>query len=72
MSSLEDYPIDELRLIYRLLHSQLPQQPELMDSGLLHDLQTLLQQRAAADGVDVSLHAQWANWLNEGAPAKGL
>ncbi|MEJ2346994.1 MAG: hypothetical protein P8076_12145 [Gammaproteobacteria bacterium] len=72
MGTLEDYPIDELRRIYRLLHSQLPQQPELMDSEFLHDLQTLLQQRAAADGVDVSLHAQWASWLNDGRPLTGL
>lgn len=69
MDRLENYPVDELKLIYRLLHSQLPQQPELMDSELLHDLQALLQQQAAADGVDVSLHAQWANWLDGGAPA---
>jgi len=72
MGRLEDYPIDELKRIYRLLHGQLPQQPELMDSELLHDLQTLLQQRAAADGVDVSLHGQWANWLDDGQPVKGL
>lgn len=68
MGRLEDYPIDELKLIYRLLHGQLPQQPELMDAELLHDLQVLLQRRATADGVDVSLHAQWAKWLHEGAP----
>ena len=39
-----------------------------MDSGLLLDLQTLLQARAAAEGVDVSIHAQWAAWLNDGKP----
>ncbi len=67
MNELERYPLSELKLVYRLLHSQLSQQPELMDSDLLQDLQTLLQKRARQDGVDVSLHAQWAAWLNGGA-----
>ena len=49
----------------RLLHAQISEQPELMDSSLLADLQTLLQTRARADGVDVSLHTQWAGWLND-------
>ena len=61
---MEDYPLDELKGIYRVLHAQLPQHPDLMDSELLHDLQRLLQQKARADGVDVSLHASWATWLN--------
>lgn len=61
--SIEDYPLDELKGIYRVLHGQLPQHPELMDSDLLQDLQRLLQQKARAAGVDVSLHAQWAAWL---------
>ena len=61
--SIEDYPPAELKGIYRVLHAQLPLHPELMDSDLLHDLQRLLQQKARAEGVDVSLHAQWAAWL---------
>ena len=60
---IEDYPLHELKGIYRVLHAQLPQYPELMDSDLLHDLQRLLQQKAGAEGVDVSLHAQWSAWL---------
>lgn len=66
------YDLDELKLIYQLLHKQLPMHPALMDSELLHDLQGFLQQAARKDGVDVSLHAQWANWLNNGAMLKGL
>lgn len=62
--SIEDYPLAELKGIYRALHAQLPQHPELMDSDLLQDLQHLLQQKARADGVDVSLHAEWASWLH--------
>jgi hypothetical protein len=64
MKSLDEYPLSELKLIYRLLHSQLPEQLALMDSQLLQDLQTYLQQQAREDGVDVSLHGEWAAWLN--------
>jgi hypothetical protein len=64
MMPLDGYPLNELKLIYQLLHSQLPEQMALMDSQLLHDLQTYLQRQATTDGVDVSLHAEWAAWLN--------
>jgi hypothetical protein len=67
MQPLEEYILTELKLVYRLLHSQLPEHPALMDSQLLHDLQGYLQQRARKDGVDVSLHAEWAAWLNNPA-----
>ena len=66
MKSLHQYEIRDLKRIYRTLHAQLQQDFELMDSELLHDLQTYLQSQATADGVDVSLHAQWAAWLNDG------
>ena len=65
MTPLDGYPLDELKLVYRLLHSQLPEHMALMDSQLLHDLQTYLQQQASKDGVDVSLHREWAAWLNK-------
>jgi hypothetical protein len=61
---LSDYPLPELKLIYQLLHRQLPDQPELMDSQLLQDLQHYLQQQAGREGIDVSHHGQWAAWLN--------
>jgi hypothetical protein len=64
MTPLDGYPLDELKLIYRLLHSQLPEHMALMDSQMLHDLQTYLQHQASKDGVDVSLHGEWAAWLN--------
>ena len=64
MTPLDGYPLDELKLIYRLLHSQLPEHMALMDSQMLHDLQTYLQQQASKDGIDVSLHGEWAAWLN--------
>lgn len=72
MKTLAEYQLGELKLIYRLLHEQLPSNPALMDSDLLHDLQIFLQQQARHDGVDVSLHAQWASWLNNGTVLKGI
>ncbi|MEJ2060016.1 MAG: hypothetical protein P8Y64_05945 [Gammaproteobacteria bacterium] len=72
MKPLDQYTLAELKLIYRLLHDQLAQEPALMDSELLEDLQRYLQGRAGEDGVDVSLHAQWAAWLNEGVKLRGL
>jgi len=68
MKTLEHYELRDLKRIYRTLHGQLQQDFELMDSELLQDLQTCLQAQAKADGVDVSLHAQWAAWLNDGKP----
>jgi len=63
MSDIRQYPLQELKLIYRILHTQLPQHPELLDSELLQVLQDHLQQQAREAGVDVSHHAQWARWL---------
>lgn len=69
---LEQYPLDELKEIYRVLHGSLPEHPELMDSQLLEDLQSFLQRKAGEQGVDVSMHAQWAAWLGGGPALKGL
>lgn len=66
MKTLDNYDLEELKLIYRLLHSHLQEEIDLMDSVLMHDLQRYLQDKARADGVDVSVHAQWATWLNGG------
>lgn len=64
--SLASYPLDDLKRIYVLLHAQLADNPELMDSDLLQDLQQLLQQKARAAGVDISVHALWGAWLQAG------
>lgn len=64
MKNLNDYPVAELKLIYSLLHSQIIEQPALMDSDLLQDLQRLLQSQATQEKVDVSTHAEWAAWLD--------
>ena len=71
MKLIEHYSLDELKQVYRALHSMLPEFPDLMDSTLLEQLQRELQECATADGVDVSLHAKWAAWLGE-PPLRGL
>lgn len=63
MKNINEYPLAELKLIYSLLHSQVLEQPALMDSDLLHDVQSFLQSQATQDNVDVSTHAEWAEWL---------
>ena len=72
LTTLAQYDLQELKLIYRLLHLQLPQHPQLIDSELLQELQTYLQQRANQDGVDISHHAQWARWLEADTQLKGI
>jgi len=72
MSAITQYPLQELKLIYRILHTQLPQNPPLLDSELLQELQTYLQQQAREAGVDVSHHAQWARWLETETLLKSL
>jgi len=65
MKTLTEYPLSELKLIYSLLHSQVLEQPALMDSDLLQDLQSFLQAQATQDNIDVSTHAEWAAWLSK-------
>ena len=64
MKSIKDYPVSELKLIYQILHSQIQENFDLMDSALMHDLQKILQTLASNDGVDVSMHSDWSAWLN--------
>jgi hypothetical protein len=64
MKNLTNYPIQELKLIYNLLHTQLPIHTELFDSQLLQDLQTHLVQQAISEGIDMSQDNDWANWLS--------
>jgi hypothetical protein len=68
MKPLDSYELTDLKRIFRTLHGQLQKDFDLMDSELLHDLQTWLQAKASNEGVDVSIHAQWAAWLNDGKP----
>ncbi len=65
MKNLHSYAISELKLIYSILHSQVLEHIDLMDSDLLQDLQSFLQSKAKADNVDVSDHGQWDIWLSK-------
>jgi hypothetical protein len=55
--------LQDLKLVYRVLHGHLAEHVELMDSELFSALQSFLQQRAKADGVDVTDHEAWDRWL---------
>jgi hypothetical protein len=64
-----EYPLSERKLVYRILHRNLKDFPELMDTQFLTDLQTNLQQAAQAEGIDLSDHGQWDAWLGN-APGR--
>lgn len=63
MNLLDHYPANELKLIYSILHDQLLEHDELMNSELLHDLQRGLQKHAQQEGIDPTTHSEWAAWL---------
>lgn len=58
--------LDDLKLVYRVLHNSLKRNPELMDGDFLADLQEFLHRQAQAEGVDGADHGAWEAWL--GAP----
>ncbi len=57
------HAIEELRLVYRVLHRHLSEHIELMDTHFLLELQNFLQRQALADGIDPSNHGEWDVWL---------
>ncbi len=65
MKTLNDYSLTELKLIYNILHANVQNHFELMDSELMSDLQKHLQTMAAQEGIDVTHHAQWKAWLDD-------
>lgn len=67
MKPLHEYPLTELKLVYRVLHAQIAQHPDLMDAELLEDLQGWLQIAAKKDGVNATEHAEWDTWLGNTA-----
>lgn len=61
--------LEDLKLVYRVLHAHLAEHPELMDGAFLLELQDFLHAQARADGVDATHHGDWDRWLgNENAP----
>jgi hypothetical protein len=57
------HSLEELRLVYRALHKELARFPDLLDTHFLIELQNFLQRKAAADGVDMTVHSEWEAWL---------
>jgi len=60
---MNQYSVNELKLVYRILHKNLATHIELMDADFLSDLQSLLQKKAVVDGIDVGDHGAWDAWL---------
>ncbi len=64
------HSLEELKLVYRVLHRHLSQHVALMDTHFLIELQNFLHAQATAEGVDTSNHTAWDAWLgNPDAPA---
>jgi len=59
------FELSDLKLVYRVLHSRLMDELDLLDSGFFSELQTFLQGMAQLEGVDVSDHGQWDAWLEQ-------
>ena len=57
------HSLEELKLIYRVLHDQLTDRPELMDTHFLMELQNFLHAQFRAAGVDTTNHSEWDSWL---------
>ncbi len=70
MTPFQPFDLDDLKLVYRTLHTQLLVNMDLLDCGFFSDLQAHLQALAKADGVDVGDHGRWDAWLKR--PSTGL
>ena len=57
------HALEELKLVYRVLHRHLATHTELMDTHFLIELQNFLHAKASADGVDTANHSAWDAWL---------
>lgn len=68
--------LEELKTLHRALWNDLKRNGTLgVDeeaSDLLHDLQTVLQREAQREGVDISIHSEWAAWAGLDSPGCSL
>ena len=64
MAAFSTFALDDMKLVYRVLHTQLLVQMDLLDCDFFSDLQAHLQGLAKAEGVDVGDHGRWEAWLN--------
>lgn len=60
---MDQYTLEDLKLIYRVLHKNVRKNVELLDSMFFEDLQRHLQRHAQQEGIDVSDHGAWDAWL---------
>ena len=51
--------IEEMKLVYRVLHKHITENLELMDSMFLENLQSILQEKAQKEGIDIGHHSAW-------------
>lgn len=65
ITKFNTFNIEELKLVYLVLHDGLMETPGLMDSTFLGELQTYLHSLAATAGVDVHNHTEWEMWLGK-------
>lgn len=59
------HSLEDLKLIYRILHQDLRDHPELMETHFLTELQAFLHQQAQKEGIDGTDHGAWDSWLAE-------
>jgi len=64
--NLSDHDLDDLKLVFRVLHAGILEHPGIIDSPFMSELQEYLHRQARADGVDTTDHGQWDEWLNNG------
>ena len=60
--------IEEMKLVYRVLHKHITANLELMDSLFLENLQSSLQEKAQKEAVDIGHHSAWDFWLGNKSP----
>jgi hypothetical protein len=65
ITKFNTFNIDELKLVYLILHRDLMKTAGLMDSIFLEELQTHLHSLAKSDGIDVQNHTEWETWLGK-------
>ena len=59
--------IEDMKLVYRILHRHIGEHLELMDSAFMDELQIALQKKAQKEGVDIGHHGAWDLWLGNDA-----
>ncbi|MEE9273804.1 MAG: hypothetical protein V3V62_00665 [bacterium] len=63
-----DAEVDDLKLVYRVLHRHLTENLDLMECAFFDALQSALHQKAQEEGVDIGHHTAWDLWLGHETP----